>query len=86
MNITYFWEGYWICVFLYLALSFILYKIENSVYGWIDDSQLAAGIQLFLISFIPLVNMLLVVCFIIGMFIKIIIVIEDIFDGTSNIK
>ena len=55
-----------------------------AVYKYISDEQKAAGIQLFIISLIPLANMLLAVCFTIGMFIKIMIVIEDVFEGDNN--
>lgn len=81
-----FWEIYWICICLYLALSIITYKIETVVYGGLDNDQIAAGFQLFIISLIPVINIILVVFFIIGLFIKIMIVIEDIFDGNTKIN
>lgn len=81
-----FWEIYWICICLYLALSIITYKLESVVYGEVSEEQIAAGVQLLIISFIPLINVLLIICFIIGLFIKIMIVIEDIFDGNTKIN
>lgn len=81
-----FWEIYWICVCLYLALSIITYKLESVVYGEVSEEQIGAFISLFIISFIPVINVILVVFFITGLFIKIMIVIEDIFDGNTKIN
>ena len=84
MNLNDFWTVYWLCILLYLLLSFILYKIEQLVYGGIDDDQIGAFISLFIIFLIPVINVILIVFFIIGLFIKIMIVIEDIFNGDSK--
>lgn len=81
-----FWEIYWICICLYLALSIITYKLESVVYGGVSEEQIGAFISLLIISFIPVINVILVIFFIIGMFIKIMIVIEDIFDGNTKIN
>lgn len=81
-----FWEIYWICICLYLALSIITYKLESVVYGEVSEEQIGAFISLLIISFIPVINVILVVFFIIGLFIKIMIVIEDIFDGNTKIN
>lgn len=81
-----FWEIYWICICLYLALSIITYKLESVVYGEVSEEQIGAFISLLIISFIPVINVILVIFFIIGMFIKIMIVIEDIFDGNTKIN
>ena len=81
-----FWEIYWMCICLYLALSIITYKLESVVYGGVSEEQIAAGVQLLIISFIPVINVILIVFFIIGLFIKIMIVIEDIFDGNTKIN
>lgn len=81
-----FWEIYWIYIFLFLLLSFLSYKIEKVVYGGVSDEQIGVFISLLIISFIPVINVILVVFFIIGLFIKIMIVIEDIFDGNTKIN
>lgn len=81
-----FWQIYFICIFLYLVIIFISYKIETQVYGGIDDDQIAAGFQLFIISLIPVINWLVVIFGTIGLIIKLFIVIEDIFNGDSTLK
>lgn len=81
-----FWQIYFICIFLYLVIIFISYKIETMVYGGLDDDQIAAGFQLFIISLIPVINWLVVIFGTIGLIIKLFIVIEDIFNGDSKIK
>ena len=81
-----FWQIYFICIFLYLVIIFISYKIETVVYGGIDDDQIAAGFQLFIISLIPVINWLVVIFGTIGLIIKLFIVIEDIFNGDSTLK
>lgn len=81
-----FWQIYFICIFLYLVIIFISYKIETVVYGGIDDDQIAAGLQLFIISLIPVINWLVVIFGTIGLIIKLFIVIEDIFNGDSKIN
>ena len=57
MNLTDFWAVYWICIFLYLVIVFITYKLETVVYGGIDNDQIAAGIQLLIISFLKFINL-----------------------------
>ena len=81
-----FWEIYWICICLYLALTIITYKLESVVYGEVSEEQIAAGFQLFIISLIPVINWLVVIFGTIGLIIKLFIVIEDIFNGDSKIK
>ena len=81
-----FWQIYFICIFLYLVIIFISYKIETMVYGGLDNDQIAAGFQLFIISLIPVINWLVVIFGTIGLIIKLFIVIEDIFNGDSKIK
>ena len=56
------------------------------VYGGLDNDQIAAGFQLFIISLIPVINWLVVIFGTIGLIIKLFIVIEDIFNGDSKIK
>ena len=81
-----FWQIYFICIFLYLVIIFISYKIETVVYGGIDDDQIVAGFQLFIITLIPVINWLVVIFGTIGLIIKLFIVIEDIFNGDSKIN
>lgn len=81
-----FWQIYFICIFLYLVIIFISYKIETMVYGGLDNDQIAAGFQLFIISLIPVINWLVVIFGTIGLIIKLFIVIEDIFNGNSTLK
>ena len=81
-----FWQIYFICIFLYLVIIFISYKLESVVYGEVSEEQIAAGFQLFIISLIPVINWLVVIFGTIGLIIKLFIVIEDIFNGDSKIN
>lgn len=65
-------------------LGIIHYNLQIRKYGEVSEEQIAAGVQLLIISFIPVINVILVVFFIIGLFIKIMIVIEDIFDKDNS--